>query len=303
MNFTTLLIASGVALAVPMILAALGECISESAGVLNIELEGMMLCGALGGVWAAHSFGNLFIGFVGGALAGVLLGAIHGLLCLRFGANQAVSGVVLNTLALGVTAYVHTSYLSSANTSVGSVLQVDIPLLSRIPRVGEMFFQQDLVVYLTFLAVPAVWWLLSRTSTGLTLRAVGEDPASASALGIDVRSTRWLALIACSILAGLGGAQLALGSLGFFTPNMTGGRGFIALAAVILAGRRPFWATAAVLLFALADALAVRANALGVDVPRQLLAMLPYVLTLFALVFLRRGSRQPAALGMSYQEA
>ena len=302
MNFTTLLLAAAVTLAVPLILAALGEAISENAGVLNIELEGMLLMGAMGGVLGAWWTGNAGVGYVVGAACSVALGIVHGYVCIGLGANQAVSGVVLNILALGVTSYVFATTLGDITSSVAQVPEFTIPGLSSLPLVGEVLFDHDVGVYLTFALVPMVAWVMSRTRVGLAVTAAGEDHASAAALGIQVNRVRWGALITCGLLAGAGGAQLSLAGLGFFTPNMTAGRGFIALAAVILASRRAWLVTAALLAFATADALSIRAQALGIDIPFQLLAMLPYVLTIVALIVFGARTRIPSSLGLSYEE-
>jgi ABC-type uncharacterized transport system permease subunit len=166
--------------------------------------------------------------------------------------------------------------------------------------VGPILFAHDPMVYVAFAAIPVVWWLLNRTTTGLQIDAAGERPDAAESLGVAVGRVRWVALLTCGFLAGVGGGQLALAGVGFFTENMTAGRGFIALAAVIFGRWRPLGTATAVLLFAIADAFQIRAQALGIDVPFQFLVMLPYVVTLVALTGLLRRMRPPAALGVNY---
>jgi simple sugar transport system permease protein len=296
-----LLLAAAVASGAPLLWAAIGELISERAGVINIELEGMMLSGAFAGVLGALLSGSVVGGFAAAAVGGLLVAAVHGLLCFVFRANQVVSGVVLNILALGVTTFLLSTVLASrATRSVGGLPHLSIPVLSDIPLVGGAFFDQNVMVYAAYLAVPLTWWILRRTAIGLALTAVGERPEAAASLGISVARVRWLALLACGVLAGIGGGLLALAGLGFFTQNMTAGRGFIALAAVVFGRWSPLGTAGAVLLFSLADAFQIRAQALGLGVPYQFLVMLPYVVTLVALAGLLTRMRAPAALGINY---
>ncbi len=293
-----LLFASTVAFAAPLVFAAVGELISEKTGVINIELDGMMLAGAFCGVWAALGSGSLIAGFVGAALGGMLVAFTHGLLCFVFGAEQVVSGVVLNILVLGLTTFgIGPIFGSDLSRAAPTLLPISIPYLSDLPIVGRALFSQTLTVYLAFLLVPAVWYLLSRTTFGLALQAAGEAPAAGLAMGINIRRLRWFALILCGALAGIGGSQLTLAGLGTFTQNVTAGRGFIALAAVIFGNWRPLGTLIAVLLFTLVEAIQVRAQALGIQLPYQFLIMAPYVVTILALSLLVGRSRPPRALG------
>jgi general nucleoside transport system permease protein len=294
----TLLVAATIAFATPLIFAAIGELISEKTGVINIELDGMMLAGAFCGVWAALASGNLLVGFIGAALGGVMVALVHGLLCFVFQAEQVVSGVVLNILVLGLTTFgIGPIFDSDMGRAVPTLAAVPIPFLSDIPIVGRALFSHTVTVYLAFLLVPTVWWLFNRTTLGLALQAVGEAPVAALSMGIKVRRLRWLALAACGALAGVGGSQLALAGLGTFTQNVTAGRGFIALAAVIFGSWRPFGTLLAVLLFTLVEAIQVRAQALGIHLPYQFLIMAPYVVTILALALFVGRSRPPRALG------
>lgn len=297
-----LLVAAAVALAAPLLLAALGEVISETAGVINIELEGMMLVGAFTGVAGALLTGNIALAFVAAIAGGLIVAALQGIACFVFGANQVVAGIVLNILALGATTFLLVSALGADVTrSVVTLTPMPIPLLSEIPYLGKALFSHNLVVYLAYLAVPAVWLLLSRTRTGLALKAVGEKPAAAEAMGVDVTRTRWLALLLCGALAGIGGGLLTLGGLGVFTPNVTKGIGFIAIAAVIFGRWKPLGTLGAVMLFSLVDAFQIRAQALGIPVPYQLLVALPYIVTLLALALFVSKMRPPAALAVNYE--
>jgi simple sugar transport system permease protein len=187
---------------------------------------------------------------------------------------------------------------------VGSFSDWELPLLSEIPALGTIFFDHTILTYCAFLIVPVVSFLLFRTTWGLRIRAAGESPEAAAALGVDVARVRWLAVLFTGIMAGIGGAALSIGSLGFFSENMTAGRGFIALAAVIFGRWKPLGATVAVLLFSFADALQVRVQAVGVlDIPHQFLLMLPYLVTVLTLAIFLRRMRPPAALGVPYRGA
>src|SRR5262245_42654531 len=194
----------------------------------------MMLTGAFAGVLGAQLAANPWLGFPLAALGGVIIAAIHGVLCFRFGANQVVSGVVLNILALGATTFLLSSVLAGMSPrGVGDIEPVAIPVLSSIPVIGPALFDQNPMVYVAYVSVGFLWWGLRRTSAGLAISAAGERPDAASSLGVDVHRVRWLAVLACGALAGIGGGLLALAGIGIFTQNMTAGRGFIALAAVV----------------------------------------------------------------------
>ena len=301
-NFISLFLVAAIALSAPLLFAALGELISEVAGVINIQLEGMMLMGAFTAMLGAFLSHNLIVGFAAAAIGGLLIATLHGTICLVFRVNQVVSGVVLNLLALGTTTFgLEAIFGSNFNRSVPTLDKVAIPGLSNLPLIGQAFFNQPISVYAVFLAVPLLWWLLNRTVIGLALRATGERPEAADALGVRVLRVRWLALLTCGVLAGVGGGQLILAGLGFFTQNVTAGRGFIALAAVIFGRWSPFGTAAAVLFFAMTDAFQIRAQALGIHAPYQLLVALPYLATLIALAGLLRGMRPPAALATNYE--
>lgn len=301
-RFIALLLVAAVTIAGPLLIAALGELISETAGVINIELEGMMLVGAFTGVAGALLSQNIVVAFVAALGGGVLVGLLHGIASFWFRANQVVSGIILNILALGATTFLLVSVLGADVTqTVVRLERVAIPLLVDIPLIGQALFNQNLLVYAAFVGVPIVWFMLDRTPFGLALRAAGEKPEAAESLGINVLRTRWVALLICGALAGVAGGLLTLGGLGFFTPNVTAGRGFIALAAVVFGRWRPWGVLAAVLLFGVADAFQIRAQTLGIPVPYQLLVALPYLVTIIALAGLVTKMRPPAALGVNYE--
>jgi general nucleoside transport system permease protein len=298
MTPAVLLLAPTLAFAAPLVFAAIGELISEKAGVINIQLDGMMLSGAFCGVWAALVSGSLTAGFVGAALGGTLVALAHGVLCLVFRAEQVVSGVVLNILVLGLTTFgIVPVFGTDLGRTAPTLSPISIPYFSELPIVGRVLFSQTPTVYLAFLLAPATWYIFNRTTFGLALRAVGEAPAAGLSMGIKIRRLRWIALMACGALAGVGGSQLTLAGLGTFTQNVTAGRGFIALAAVIFGSWRPFGTLLAVLLFTFVEAIQVRAQAFGIRLPYQFLVMAPYVVTILALALFVGRSRPPRALG------
>lgn len=303
-GFWVSMLATTIGQGVPLLWVALGELMSERAGVINISIEGMMLMGAFGGVLGALYSGNAVVGLVVAVGASLFIAVIHGVVSLRFQADQVVSGIMLNILALGLSTFLSQLYLAARGGEVEIGLpDLPIPLLSRIPLLGQILFQHNILTYLGLLMVVAVAFVLARTRTGLLFRAAGEDPHTAFSLGYSVSMIRWKALLFTGVMAGVGGAHLSLGELGFFTENLTAGRGFIALAAVIFGRWKPAGCLLAVMLFGFADAIQIRIQAIGAfDIPPQFLAMLPYVVTVAALAIFTRQMRPPAALGQPFRE-
>jgi simple sugar transport system permease protein len=297
----TALLVNAVAAATPLIFVALAGVIAERAGVLSFNLEGYMLVGAFAAVAVSHTQGK-GAGLAAAALAGSLLALIHAYLCISARVNQIISGLALNLFALGVTGFVNSLVFAPGSTGmqVPAFSTLEIPGLSSIPVLGRALFDQSPFTYAAAVLVVAVAVYLRRTPGGLALHAAGEHPAAADARGISVTRVRYGATITSGLLAGIGGAALSIGLVDSFVENMTAGRGYIALAAVVFAGWRPLVAAAACLLFGLADAAQVWANVLNVSIPGELLATAPYVATLVALVALGRRGRAPAALGRSY---
>lgn len=296
-------LASGVRLAIPLLLAGTGEILSERAGVLNIGLEGMMLAGAFGAVLAAWISGDPWVGLLGGAAAGMLIAIPHGLASINLGGDQVVSGIALNLGALGLTTYLSRVLwgTGSVRPEVAHFTPWEVPGVSRIPVLGPVLFRQSPLLYLALGFALGAGILLWRTRWGLRCRAAGEDPAALASIGVDPARVRWAALLMTSALAGLGGATVSLGQLFTFVENMTGGRGFIALALVIVCQWRPGLAVVWALGFGLAEALAVRIQALGmIPLPYQVAQMLPYALSLLAYALVSRSGRAPRALGRPY---
>ncbi|MEM3554784.1 MAG: ABC transporter permease [Candidatus Micrarchaeaceae archaeon] len=295
--------AAAVRFATPLLFAALGEIFSERAGVLNIGLEGMMLSGAFGGMLGAYYSGSPWIGLVVAMVAGGMVALIHALISVTIRGDQVVSGAAINIAVLGLTTFlVRTIFGVGQRPAVASFDKWSIPLLSDIPVLGVIFFQHIPLVYIGYLLIPISSFLLFRTTWGLKIRAVGEHPLAADTVGIWVAGWRYGMTVLCGVLAGIGGAFLSLGQLNMFLENMTAGRGFIALAAVIFGRWNPFLVSLAVALFGAADASTLRLQALNVQIPYQIVLMIPYLLTFLAFIGLVGRTVPPAALGRPYRK-
>ncbi len=297
------LLAAAVQSGTPILYATLGEIVTEKAGILNLGVEGMMMVGALAGFIIALLTGNPLLAFVVGGLAGALLSAIHGLVCIVFQGNQVVSGLALTILGTGLADYLGTPYVGQQATGFSPVA---LPLLSKIPIVGLIFFTQDPLVYVSYLTVPLLWLFFRNTKWGLRLRSVGESPAAAYAAGVPVHLYRWAGIVCGGFLAGLGGAYLSLAYTHLWTSGMSAGRGWIAVALVIFAFWRPERALIGAYLFGGIMAFQLRLQAMGTHIPSSLLLMLPYGLTVLVLVFSSWKSKAagaPAALGVNIEPA
>lgn len=289
-------------LTTPIGLSAIGAVLSERSGVLNIGLEGMMLSGALAGVLGSHYLGGPWMGLGTAVAAGVLIGLLLGYLSVSLGASQIVAGVAINLLAFGLTTFLDRSLLRPAGIEqVAAFHPVPVPYLVNLPLVGRALFMQNPLVYLMILLAPALTIFLFRTPWGLALRAAGENPRAADAAGISISRVRYLAVTASGAFAGMGGAFLSLGYLNLFTENMSAGRGFIALAAVIFGKWHPLGALGAAFLFGAADAFQLLAQTYNLAIPYQFPLMLPYVLTILALAGVVGRSTAPAAEGQPYR--
>jgi simple sugar transport system permease protein len=308
-SFLISLLAAGIRLTVPVLLAVLGEIITERSGVLNLGLEGVMLVGGLAGFMVAygleHSAGlplvGAWLGIGAGIVAGMLMGLLMAVMTVTFKADQVVAGVTLVLFGQGLTTYLYRQQFASLTAQVTGLENWSIPVLSNIPVLGEMLFTHNITVYLSVLLVFLCWFLLFRTNWGLQIRAVGENPAAADTSGIDVQRTRYLSLLLGCALVGLGGAVLTVAQLHLFREGVTAGRGWIAVALVFFARWRPMRALWGALLFGLADALQFRIQALGSEeLPYEFLLMLPYVLTLLVLLQRTERSEAPSALGIPY---
>ncbi|MEU4833642.1 ABC transporter permease [Streptosporangium sp. NPDC023615] len=290
------ILSSGIRLTVPLAFAACGEYLAERAGAMNISLEAMMLSAAFGSIAVASATGSATTGLVAGVVIGLVIGFVHGNLSHRLAINTFVVGLVLNALVLGLTSFLIT--ISSFDSH--QVAQVSIPWLRDIPLIGAPLFVERWPVYLLIVIIPLTWWLVERSRWGLELRAVGEQPQAADVTGIRVNLRRRQALLWCGALAGLGGAYLAVGEVGSFNQNMTAGRGYIVIAAVIFGAWRLGRTLLGCVLFGLADAMRLALPALGLTLNSQLLVVAPYLLALLAMLFFANQHREPRALGQPF---
>ncbi|MGN9759688.1 ABC transporter permease [Streptomyces sp. SD31] len=297
LDSTTTILASGVRLTVPLAFAACGEYLAERAGAMNISVEAMMLSAAFTSVATASATGNATVGLMAGVMTGLVVGFVHGNLSHRAQINTFVVGLVLNALVLGLTSYLITTE-QFASHQVGLL---SIPLLEDIPLIGKSLFSARWPAYLLILLIPLTWWLVERSRWGLELRAVGENPQAADVTGIKVNVRRRQALLWCGALAGLGGAYLAVGEVGSFNQNMTAGRGYIVIAAVIFGAWRLGRTMLGCLVFGLSDAMRLALPALGVTLNAQLLVAAPYLLALLAMLLFTTQHREPAALGRPFE--
>jgi ABC-type uncharacterized transport system permease subunit len=302
MDELTALLASTVRNATPLGFAALGGLFSERSGVINIGLEGMMLISAFAGVAGANATGSTVLGLVVAMLVGLLFGLIHAVASITFEADQIISGIAINLLALGGTGLLMVLFFGSGGTTprIETFRSLEVPLLSDIPVIGAVF-NQSILVYLLYALVPLSWWLLYRSRFGLRLRAVGEVPEAVDTAGVSVFRLRYVGVSLSGILAGLGGAFLSMSLLSAFTEGMTNGRGFIALAALIFGRWNPIGAFAAALLFGFAQAVVFRGD-IGVTIDREFIEMFPYLLVIVALVGFGGRAVPPAASGRPYRK-
>lgn len=298
--FGVSLFAAAIRLAAPIIAAAVGEVYAERAGVLNIGVEGMMLMGAFGAVLTAFYLNSPWLGLLGGMTCGAALAAMHAFASITLRINQVVSGIAINILALGTTTTMARILFQEKRPQVAAFDAVSIPACKDIPVVGPILCQQAVLVHLILAVAVVSQIVLFRTTVGLRIRAVGENPKAADAAGIQVLLIRYACTIFGGIMAGIGGTFLSLGQLNLFVDNMSAGKGWIALAAVIFGRWNPLGAALGGLLFGAVEALGLRAQALGLPIPHELLLMLPYLTTFLVFAGLVSHARAPAALGKPY---
>ncbi|MCY4371729.1 MAG: ABC transporter permease [bacterium] len=287
---------SAVRLGAFLAFAALGELVAEKAGTINISVEGSLLAGAFGGAIASSLTGSVWVGLAAGATTGVVVALVQANMSHRLPADQFVVGITVNVLALGLVGYLN----AIVDPVPDRAAVLEIPLLSDLPLLGPALFGQTWPTYLLYPLIPLTWWLLYRTRWGLEVRSVGENPQAADVSGVHVNKRRRQSIYYGGILAGLGGAFLVLGQVGSFDPGAVGGRGFIAIAAVYFGGWTLRGTLLGALLFGLADAFRLAVPVLGYQINAQLLAALPYVLTLGVMYFITKRFRQPAALARPF---
>ena len=297
------ILGSALVLAVPIMLGAMAGVMSERVGVVNIAIEGQLLTGAFVASVVSTLTGNQIIGIVSAMVTAALFSAVLAVFAVRFLAQQIIVGVVLNVLAIGITNFLYQQWVTedeSATNSPGTLPIIHVPFLGDIPIIGPVLFQNRITVFLAIGIVIVLWFVLFKTKLGLRARAVGENPLAADTVGINVSRTRFWWVTLGGLLAGLGGAALTVGSSGSFGREMSGGLGFIALAVVILGRWHPGYATAAALLFGFSIILRIWANQVSPGIPTNFITMVPYLVTIIAVVGFVGRSRPPAADGIPY---
>jgi general nucleoside transport system permease protein len=299
--FLSALLFGAVTAAIPLLLAGLGEQISEKAGVLNIGIEGMMLAGAYLGFVGAFYSESLWLGFLAGAAGGAAVALVMALLCVRIGLNQIVIGIALTLGLEGLTALLHHFQFSRSYPRLPAADATVIPLLSDIPVIGPAFFKHHLIVYLAVALVFGMSYIYRRTQLGLNLQAAGDKPAALDVAGIDVVRTRTIAVLTTGALAGLGGAYLANVGAGLFIPFITNGAGFLGIVLAMLARGRPIWVLFGALLFGVCLSLTTAMQVAGINIPTDIIQMLPFLAVMIMLVLFGRRASLPAALGIPYE--
>jgi general nucleoside transport system permease protein len=297
------ILGAALVLAVPIMLGAMAGVMSERVGVVNIAIEGQLLTGAFMAAVVSTLTGNQILGLVSAMLTAALFSAILAIFSIRFLAQQIIVGVVLNVLAIGVTNFLFQQVLNEnpeETNSPGTLPIISLPFLSQIPILGPVFFENRITVYAAIVIVIVLWFILFKTKLGLRARAVGEHPLAADTVGIDVGRTRFWWVTLGGLLAGLGGATLTIGGSGAFGREMSGGLGFIALAVVILGRWHPLYAASAALLFGFSIILRIWGNQVSPGIPTNFITMVPYLVTLIAVVGFVGRSRPPAADGIPY---
>jgi len=291
--------------ATPIALAALCGVVSERSAVINMGIEGIMLMSALASVTVATLTHNLYMGLLAGMLTGMLIGALHAFLCIKFKVDQIISGVAINIVGTGITSFISNRYMQAHAEQInnsGIFPNIPIPLLVKIPILGPVIFENNLIVYIMLILVAVVFVILFYTRWGLRTRAVGEHPKAADTLGINVFMTRYVNVIAGGLIAGIGGAYFTIGSVGRFDKLMTAGKGFIGLAAMIFGNWNPLGALGSSLIFGFADSLQVKMQILKTPIPSEFLQMAPYLITIVVVAGLVGNVHTPAADGAVYEK-
>lgn len=297
------LLTGAVALSIPMIFGSMGGLLCERSGIVNIAIEGQLLFGAFSAVLVGSITGSPWAGLLAAMAGGVLVSAILALFSIKYLVDQVIVGVVVNVLVSGLTGFLFARVLQPNAPTLNSAPKLpgfEIPVLSQIPVIGPVLFNQNVLVYLMYFVVGLIWFALNKTKWGLRTRAVGEHPKAADTLGVNVNRLRLMNVLLAGAVAGMGGAFFTLVSVSAFNSDMTAGQGYIALAALIFGRWTPVGALSAALLFGFSLNLQFVLSILGTQVPTELLAMLPYLVTIFAVAGLVGRSRGPAAVGTPY---
>lgn len=289
------ILASGIRLATPYLYAAIGETFGQRSGVLNLGVEGQMLLGAFASFYIVFRTGNLWLGILAAMVVGALMGLAMAFVTVNLRAEQGISGIGFYLFGLGMSDLLFQRLLGTVET-VSGFTKIYIPFLSDIPFIGDIFFQQNLLVYFAFALVPIAWFVLNKTTLGLKIRAVGEHPEAADSVGVSVARVRYFTITLGGTLSGVAGASLSIALLNVFQQNMTSGLGFIAVALVYFGGWRPWGVLGGALLFSMVNSLQLWVQVLGIPIPSDIAVMMPYVLTILALIVAVSRVRAPSAL-------
>jgi simple sugar transport system permease protein len=294
------ILTSAIRLATPYLYASVGEMFAQRSGVVNLGVDGIMLVGAFTAFYTVLQTGSLWLAVVFAVLVGILMGLLMSLISVTLKAEQGISGIGLYLFGLGLSSLLFKVLVGTVKT-IDGFPPVKVPLLGDIPIAGAILFNQSLPVYGAFLLVPIAWWFLEKTTWGLKIKAVGQNPAAADTLGVDVNRVRYFCVCLGAALAAVAGASLSISLLNLFQENLTAGQGFIAVALVYFGGWRPLGIMLGALLFSTVNALQLWMQVLNVPIPSDVAVMLPYILTIVALMFATNRARQPAALNKPFE--
>ncbi len=294
------ILASGIRLATPYLYAAIGETFGQRSGVLNLGVEGQMLLGAFAAFYVALLTGNLWLGVLAALIVGAIMGLAMAFVTVNLHAQQGISGIGFYLFGLGMSDLLFQMLLGKIVT-INGFPKINIPVLSSIPGLGDIFFKQTLLVYGAYLLVPLAWFVLNRTTLGLKIRSVGENPDAADSLGVSVARVRYFTIILGGALSGIAGASLSISLLNVFQQNMTSGLGFIAVALVYFGAWRPVGVLIGALLFSMVNSLQLWIQVLGIPIPSDIAVMMPYVLTIIVLVVSVSRVRAPSALTRPFE--
>jgi ABC-type uncharacterized transport system permease subunit len=294
------ILASGIRLATPYLYAAIGETLAQRSGVLNLGVEGQMLLGAFAAFYIAFLTGNLWLGVLVALAVGALMGLAMAFITVNLQAQQGISGIGFYLFGLGMSDLLFQKLLGTVETVQGFE-KIHIPVLSDLPALGQIFFSQNILVYGAFALVPIAWFVLNKTTLGLKIRAVGENPEAADSLGVSVAGVRYFTIILGGMLSGIAGASLSIALLNVFQQNMTSGLGFIAVALVYFGGWRPWGVLGGALIFSMVNSLLLWIQVLGIPIPSDIAVMMPYVLTIVVLVISVSRVRGPSALTRPFE--
>ncbi len=304
LNAATLfgIIGMAIKLAMPYLYAGLGELFDQAAGVFNLGTEGIMLIGAFSSFYVVYLTGNLGLGILAAILSGFLMALLMAVISITFKAPQGISGIGLTMFGTGLSSLLFKTILEGTVLSINGFPDLPIPLLSKIPYIGDAFFNHNIMVYGAYLLVPLASLALYKTTFGLKVRAVGQNPQAADTLGVSVNLIRYCCVCAGGVLSGLAGATFTLANINMFQEKMTNGTGFIAVALVYFSGWKPKGVLAGALLFSFVNAFQLRMQVLGIEIPSDIAMMLPYLLTILTLVFVKSRDK-PAALAVPYERS